>query len=124
MAIYKNRWFKKWAKKAGLKDKSLCKAVKEMRQGNFDADLGGGLFKKRVAREGGGKSGGFRTLVATNKADRWFFVFGFEKSERENIDQHEEKWLKKLAGDLLTRNTEQIANMQASGELTEVHCDD
>jgi hypothetical protein len=34
-----------------------------MTEGLFDADLGGGLFKKRIARQGQGKSGGFRTLV-------------------------------------------------------------
>ena len=48
-----------------------------MTEGLYEADLGGGLVKKRVARTGQGKSGGFRTLVATNRGDRWIFVFGF-----------------------------------------------
>ncbi len=77
MRIYKTRWFDRWARKQGLNNLSLCLAVREMMEGLYEADLGGGLVKKRVARTGQGKSGGFRTLVATNKGDRWIFVFGF-----------------------------------------------
>lgn len=65
-----------------------------MSQGLFESDLGSGLFKKRVA--GKGKSGGFRTLVATNRGDRWFFIFGFPKNARSNVDKDEEKALKNL----------------------------
>lgn len=64
MAIYKTRWFDRWARKQGLTTPSLCAAAREMTEGMFDGDLGGGLFKKRIARQGRGKSGGFRTLVA------------------------------------------------------------
>jgi hypothetical protein len=31
-----------------------------MTEGLYDVDLGGGLFKKRIARTGQGKSGGYR----------------------------------------------------------------
>ena len=77
MRIYKTRWFDRWARKQWLNNLSLCLAVREMTEGLYEADLGGGLVKKRVARTGQGKSGGFRTLVATNRGDRWIFVFGF-----------------------------------------------
>ena len=77
-----------------------------MAAGLVDADLGGGLFKKRVARPGQGKSGGFRTLVATNRGDRWVFAFGFPKNERSNIDKDEEEALKKLATHLLSLTAE------------------
>ena len=97
MAIYKTRWFDRWARKQGLTTPSLCVAVREMTAGLFDADLGGALFKKRIARQGQGKSGGFRTRVATNKGNRWIFVFGFLKNERSNIDKDEAEALKKLA---------------------------
>jgi hypothetical protein len=74
MAVYKTRWFDRWARKEGLAASSLCAAVEEMRQSLVDADLGGGLVKKRIGRPGQGKSGGYRTLVATNKGNRWVFV--------------------------------------------------
>lgn len=64
MIIYKTRWFDRWARKEGLNDLNLCAAVNEMAVGLYEADLGGGLFKKRIARPGKGKRGGFRTLVA------------------------------------------------------------
>ena len=89
MAIYTTRWFDRWARKQGMTTPSLCAAVREIAEGLYDADLGGGLFKKRIARAGQGKSGGFRTLVATNKGNRWVFVFGFPKNERSNIDKDE-----------------------------------
>ena len=98
MSIYKNKWFHRWAKKEGLCEMALCIAVEEMAAGLFEADLGSGLLKKRIAKQGQGKSGGFRTLVATNRGDRWVFVYGFPKNARSNIDKDEQEALKKLAG--------------------------
>jgi hypothetical protein len=72
MSVYRTRSFSRWARKQRLSDADLCEAVREMRQGLYEADLGGGLLKKRIARPGRGKSGGFRTIVATNRANLWF----------------------------------------------------
>ena len=124
MAIFKSRWFDRWARKQGLTTPSLCAAVREMAAGLFDADLGGGLLKKRIGRPGQGKSGGFRTLVATNKGNRWIFVFGFPKNERSNIDKDEEEALKKLATYLLSLTAQAIDKAQRDGELIEVNCDE
>lgn len=88
-------------RKTELTDKALCDAVTEMKSGLIDADLDGGVVKKRVAVPGRGKSGGTRTLLANNKDDRWFFVFGFEKSERGNISSKELEALQKIAADYL-----------------------
>ena len=123
MAIYTTRWFDRWARKQGLTVPSLCAAVREMASGLYDADLGGNLFKKRIARPGQGKSGGFRTLVATNRGSRWIFVFGFPKNERSNIDKDEEEALKKLAAHLLSLTAQSLVKAQRAGELMEVNCD-
>jgi hypothetical protein len=122
MAIYKIRSFNRWAKKEGLDDQSLCAAVKEMSMGLYEADLGGGLLKKRIARKGGGKSGGYRTIVATNKGDRWFFVEGFAKNERDNIDRNELEALKESAAFLLPLDTKALEQAKRTGALTEVIC--
>lgn len=124
MAIYKTLWFDRWARKQNLSTRALCKAVREMAAGLYEADLGGGLLKKRIARQGQGKRGGFRTLVATNKGNRWFFVFGFPKNERSNIDKDEEDALKKLAAYLLLQTPQALAKAQGAGELMEVNCDE
>jgi hypothetical protein len=84
--------------------------------------LGGGLFKKRIARPGQGKRSGFRTLVATNRGDQWFFVFGFPKNERSNIDKNEEEALKKLAFELLSLSSEALEIAKKDNELIEVDC--
>ena len=123
MKIYKNRWFDRWARRQGLTSSSLCAAVREMAAGLYDADLGGGLLKKRIARSGQGKSGGFRTLVATNKGARWVFVFGFPKNERSNIDKDEEQALKTLAAHLMSLTAQALDKAQRAGELIEVDCD-
>jgi hypothetical protein len=123
MVIYKTRWFNRWAGKQGLDDLRLCAAVREMTVGLYEADLGGGLLKKRIARSGQGKRGGFRTIVATNKGNQWFFVFGFPKNERSTIDKKEEEALKKLASHLLALTPQDVENAKRANELMEVNCD-
>jgi len=80
---------------------TLCTAVSEMENGLIDAELGGGLVKKRVAFPGRGKSSSTRTPVATNKGNRWFFVFGSEKNDRANVSAKELEALQAIAADLL-----------------------
>ena len=84
-------------------------------------DLGGGLVKKRIGRRGYGKRGGYRTLLATNRGDRWVFVYGFPKNERSNIAPAETEALKKLAAQLLSMSVQAISTAVRSGELLEVH---
>lgn len=72
--VFKLRHFSRWMRKTELTDADLCQAVHEMSQGLIDADLGAGVVKKRIATPGRGKSGGMRTLVATNKGNRWCFT--------------------------------------------------
>jgi len=70
VSIYKTRSFARWVKREGLADRDLCDAVVEMQKGLIDARLGGGLIKKRVARSGHGKRGGYRVILASNLGDR------------------------------------------------------
>ena len=118
--ILKTRHFHRWAKKVGLTDVALSCAVTEMINGLVDADLGGGIVKKRVALPRQGKRSSTRTLLATNRDDRWIFVFGFEKSERANISNKELEALKLLAEDLLALSSVQISRAIMSGDLLEV----
>lgn len=120
--IFRTRTFTRWMRKAGVSDHPLLEAVAEMTQGLIDADMGGHVVKKRLALPGQGKRGGVRTIVATNMADRWFFLFGFNKNERSNIDMDELKMLQEVARDLLSFNTQQLAESISAGEIMEV-CD-
>ncbi len=118
--VFKTRHFQRWMRKTDLTDKALSVAVIEMSQGLVDADLGGGVVKKRVAVAGRGKSRGVRTLVATNKGDRWFFVFGFAKNARANITDTELEALQSLASDLLQLTQSQLKQAVEDGSLQEI----
>ncbi|MFM2408888.1 MAG: hypothetical protein RL358_1630 [Pseudomonadota bacterium] len=120
MSAYTTQLFHHWQKKENIPDASLCAAIDEMSRGLIDANLGGGLVKKRIARAGAGKSSGFRTLLATNKNDRWIFVYGFAKNERDNIDNQEVLALKKLAAALLVMDAQTISGLLANKELKEI----
>jgi hypothetical protein len=122
--VFKTRHFSRWMRKTELSDPALCAAVLEMERGLIDADLGGEVVKKRVALPGRGKSGGARTLVATNKGNRWFFVFGFEKAERPNVTAKELEALQKIAADLLKLTSKDLDAHVEFGELQEICHDD
>lgn len=118
--ILKTRLFVRWMRKASLQDDALRTAIEEMERGLVDADLGGGVFKKRIALSGRGKRGGARTLIATNRENRWIFVFGFEKNDRENITQAELAFLQGIARDLLECSESALKAAIDKGELQEV----
>lgn len=120
--VFRTRTFSRWMRKSGLTDAALCSAVAEMGQGLIDADLGGGVVKKRVALPGRGKRGSARVIVATNRSDRWFFIFGFEKNERDNIGDKELASLQGIAASLLARSNTELDELVAADELKEI-CD-
>lgn len=110
-------------RKAGLSNDAICQAVSGMAQGLIDADLGGNVVKKRIGLPGQGKRGGARTIVATKMADRWFFLYGFGKNERANIDKDELKVLQEVTKELLELKDRQLAVALTAGEIMEV-CND
>lgn len=124
MPVYKTKLFSDWQKKEGVPDKSLCVAVCEMSRGLIDANLGGGLLKKRIAcprsRSGAGVSSDSRTLLATYHNDAWYFLYGFFESERDNIDNQELLALKRLAAELHSMATTAISKLLADNELKEI----
>jgi hypothetical protein len=118
--IFKTKWFERYARKSGISDVALRAAVERVENGLVDADLGGGLLKQRVARPGGGKSGGFRTVLVYRQDDRAVFVFGFAKSERDNLSKEEEREYKKFANMLLSRTIQQLEALVAQGAYEEI----
>jgi NADPH:quinone reductase-like Zn-dependent oxidoreductase len=84
------------------------------------ADLGGGLIKQRVARPGQGKRGGFRTIVVYRRGSRAVFLFGFAKSERENLDDDEMAQWQRVGRAYLGLDDEGLEAAIAADELMEV----
>ena len=120
MDIYKTKVFSRWAGSEGLSDEDLVAAVAELCNGQFEASLGGNLFKKRVALAGRGNSGGARTLIACRMGERAFFLFGFKKNERDNIGQQELMFLKQLAKEQIAASSDLIGAAIAVGELIKI----
>jgi hypothetical protein len=120
MRIFKNRWFERFAQKQKISDEELQASVQELENGICDADLGGNVYKQRIARSGKGKSGGYRVIVLFRSSERSFFVYGFPKSNRGNIDQKETQDFKELAKDYLGLSDRTLGAAVKNGKFVEV----
>ena len=117
VGVFKTKWLARFARREGITDKSLREAIDRADRGIVDADLGGGLIKQRVAREGQGRSGGYRMLVAYRVQDRAVFLYGFAKNEQENIGPDELASLREIAAAWLDADADRIANAVGAREL-------
>jgi hypothetical protein len=118
--IFKSRWFQRFARKEWIADAVLREAVARAEKGQIDADLGGGVIKQRIARPGQGKSKGFRTIIFFRRGAKAFFVYGFSKSRRANIDDDEEEQFKEAAKYVLALTEAQLAVRLERGDFVEV----
>lgn len=100
------------------------KEVERAEKGQIDANLGGGVIKQRIARQGQGKSGGYRTIILFRRGDKAFFVYGFAKSTLDNIDASDERDFKELAKVLLSASAQQLETLVGQGKYVEVNCDE
>jgi hypothetical protein len=101
MRIFKNAWFRRFARDQKIADHSLRDAVRRADSDRIDANLGGGVIKQRLDRPGHGKYKGYRTVILYRAGERAFFVYGFSKSQRENIREDEKEQFKKMASHVL-----------------------
>jgi hypothetical protein len=123
LRIFKTKLFARFARRERIADRRLCAAVQRAERGLVDADLGGGVIKQRVAREGQGRSGGYRMLLAFRSKDRAIFLYGFSKSERDNIEDDELATLQEIAAGWLAADAQQIDHAIANKILLEVQND-
>jgi len=101
MRVFKTKAFQRWLNKQSLTNEDLSKAVSEIELGLVDANLGGFLYKKRIAFPGRGKRGSTRTLLAVKHGSKAFFLYGFEKNQRDTLTVKEEKAYKLIAKTIL-----------------------
>jgi hypothetical protein len=124
MRIFKTKWLARFARHERVTDANLREAIARAERGLIDADLGGGLIKQRVARQGQGRSGGYRMVVAYRTKGRAVFLYAFAKNERENIDQDELVELRKVGLNWLNASAQKIAIAIEEGVLQEVDLDE
>ncbi|KMK50480.1 addiction module toxin RelE [[Actinobacillus] muris] len=120
MRIFKTRAFTKFATKQNIDDKALLEAIERAEKGLIDAELGGNIIKQRVARQGQGKSSGYRTLIFYKINHNHFFVVGFAKSKQDNISETDLHSLKLLAKQYESYTPKQIQLLVEKGVLIEV----
>ena len=120
MRAFKTKWLARFARREGIADKSLREAIERAERGMIDADLGGGLIKPRVARQGQGRSAGYRMIVAYCVKSRAVFLYGFAKSERENIDSDELLTAREVGADWLAADDGRLRRAILDGELQEL----
>ena len=121
MRIFKSRWFQRFARKEGIADAVLREAVARTEKGQIDADLGGGVIKQRIARPGQGRSKGYRTIILFRRGAMAFFVYGFAKSRRANIDANEEEQFKEAAKHVLALPEKLLLELLKRGDFVEVN---
>ena len=124
MQVFKTRVFARFARGERIPDGSLSEAIERAERGLVDANLGGGVIKQRVPRAGQGRSGGYRVLIAYRAKHRGVFLYGFAKSERNNIDPAELVTLREIAGKWLAADTKRIVQALNEGVLQEVTYDE
>jgi len=122
--LFKTKWFMRYARQEKLEDHSLCDAIERAERGLVDVDLGGGIIKQRVARKGQGRSGGYRLLIAYRSGKRAVFLYGFAKSERDNIEADELETLKEIGAAWLDAKRERLEYAIKEGILREVNYED
>ena len=86
--------------------------------------MAGGVIKQRIARANEGKSGGYRSIILFRKGALAFFVYGFAKSEQDNIDKSDERDFKELAKIVLAVSDAELKRLIESGNYTEVKSDE
>ena len=124
MRIFKTKLFARFARRERISDGALCEAVSRVEKGLVDADLGGGVIKQRIARQGQGRSGGYRVLLAFRDNERTIFVYGFAKSDRDNIDDQELAVVREVSASWLAADAKMLGLALAQGLLIEVQNDD
>ena len=124
MRIFMTRWFARFARHERITNAGLLEAIARAEQGLIDADLGGGLIKQRVARQGKGRSGGYRLIIAYRAKSRAVFLVGFAKNERENISTDELLFLRGLAQNWLAASFARMREEIEAANLQEIEYDE
>jgi hypothetical protein len=115
--VLKSAWFSKNANKAGISDEELCLAIKEMNAGQWDADLGGNVYKKRLNQNR------HRSILLSQAGKLWIFTYLFAKADQDNISKKELKSFRNLADEIQNLSDAQMDAMKVNGDFVEI-CND
>lgn len=124
MRLVMTKWFRRFVRKERVTHAALREAIARAEQGLVDADLGGHVIKQRVARTGQGRSGGYRVIAVYRAGERAIFMYGFAKSDRDNLSPAEEAAYKAAAKEYLALPESVLDSLIECGALLEIETDD
>jgi hypothetical protein len=110
---FKSAWFAKTARKATISDALLCKAIAQTMAGQAD-DMGGGVFKKRLA------DNQYRSIILARGGNWWVYEYLFAKQNRANIEDDELKAFRNLAKAYAGLTAEQVGALVAAKDWIEI----
>lgn len=118
--VFKLKTFSRWARKI-LTEDQLCAAAQEILAGQYEANLGAGVCKKRIALSGQGKRSSTRTLVAKNSPHGIFFMAGRSKNDPGNdFSESAVVQVHLIAKDLQAATSKQIQEAIQDGYIEEI----
>jgi len=110
---FKTNWFAKKARKIGISDADLCRAVKQVRLGQAE-DLGGGVFKKRL------HNNDYRSIILAKGGKYWIFNFIFSKQGKKSLDDDELENFRTLAKAYGRLDEMQLTALLKDNDLVEI----
>ena len=112
--------FSKWTKKLNIRNIELQRALNEVKNGIYEADLGGHVIKKRIRFPNKGKRGSGRVIICYKHNDRAVYIYGFAKNEKTNLSPKELYALKEFGKVLLSLSNNKLNAAIKNGDFIEV----
>jgi hypothetical protein len=97
--------------------------IREADQGLINAKLRGCLVKLRIARQGEGRSGGYRAIAAFQSRAKAFYRLGYPKNVRDDLSDNEVKYLDEAGRLLLALDDAALSALIDAGKLRELGSD-
>jgi hypothetical protein len=113
LRLFKSAWFARAARRAGISDAALRQAVLEVLAGRAE-DLGGGVFKKRLA------DNRHRAIILARGGRCWVYQYLFAKQDRANIDADELRAFRDLAKAYSLLDQAKVEAMVRLGDWIEI----
>lgn len=121
--LFMSKEFSKFIRKEKISHVKLIETIRKIDAGLIDAHYGGGVIKQRISRDGEGGSSSYRFIILYRKANKAFFVYGFNKNTQENITKTDEVGFKKLAKIMLAMTDQQITMLLNAKKIEELNND-
>ena len=110
---FKTKAFARLARKAGISDEVLCRAMSQIQRGQAE-DLGGGVWKKRL------NDNEDRSIVLAKGGQLWIYADLFAKQDKKDLEPDELKIARQLAGEYAKLDEKKLKELLQQKRLLEI----